>query len=100
MVGPSADLTVHVLGESRSEWVLAHLRAHRAGEGYASGELALWDPEAGLVAFATQVMIFTFPEPLAPELLVPLRPTTRHTPGLTASPGGSRRRSARETWPV
>lgn len=75
---PSADLTVHVLGESRSEWVLAHLRAHRAGEGYASGELALWDPEAGLVAFATQVMIFTFPEPLAPELLVPVdqRPVT------------------------
>lgn len=75
---PSADLTVHVLGESRSEWVLAHLRAHRAGEGYASGELALWDPEAGLVAFATQVMIFAFPEPLPPELLVPVdqRPVT------------------------
>lgn len=68
---PSADLTVHLLGESRSEWVLAHLRAHRAGEGYGSGELALWDPESGLVAFATQVMIFTYDEPPSPEFLVP-----------------------------
>jgi acyl-CoA thioesterase len=69
---PSADLTVHVLGESRSEWLLAHLRAHRAADGYASGELALWDPQGGLVAFATQVMVFTFDEVPAPELLVPL----------------------------
>jgi acyl-CoA thioesterase len=68
---PSADLTVHLLGESRSEWVLAHLRAHRAGEGYASGEVAIWDPEAGLAAFATQVMIFTFDEPPDPAKLVP-----------------------------
>lgn len=68
---PSTDLTVHLLGESRSEWVLAHLRAHRASEGYGSGELSLWDPESGLVAFATQVMFFRFDEPPAPESLVP-----------------------------
>jgi acyl-CoA thioesterase len=68
---PSTDLTVHLLGESRSEWVLAHVRAHRAGEGYGSGELALWDPESGLVAHATQVMFFTFPEPPTPDQLVP-----------------------------
>jgi acyl-CoA thioesterase len=74
---PSADLTVHLLGESRSEWVLAHLRAHRASEGYGSGEMALWDPEGGLVAFATQVMFFRYDEPPGPEFLVPLdeRPT-------------------------
>jgi acyl-CoA thioesterase len=68
---PSADYTVHVLGEWRSEWVLAHLRAHRAAEGYASIELNLWDPETGLVAFATQVAFLTFPQPPAPEQLVP-----------------------------
>lgn len=70
---PSADLTVHLVGEARSEWVLAHLRAHRAGEGYASAEVALWDPDpaCGLVAFATQVMIFTFPAPPDPARLVP-----------------------------
>ena len=68
---PSADLTVHLLAEPRSEWLLAHLSANRAGDGYASVDAALWDPEAGLVARATQVMFFTFPEAPAPEQLVP-----------------------------
>ena len=68
---PSADLTVHVLAPPRSEWLLAHLSANRAGDGYASVDAALWDPEAGLVARATQVMFFTFPEPPAPDQLVP-----------------------------
>lgn len=61
---PSVDLTVHLCGEARSEWLLLHCRAHHAGDGYASGEAALWDPEGPdgpeLVAWATQVMFFTF----------------------------------------
>ncbi len=58
---PSADLTVHVLGEAHSEWVLAVNRARRAADGYASCEMELWDMDAGsLVAYATQVMFFTF----------------------------------------
>lgn len=70
---PSADLTVHVLGPHRAEWVLARNRAHHAGDGYASLQVELWDPDAGtLVAFATQMMIFTFPDgPPPPELRVP-----------------------------
>jgi acyl-CoA thioesterase len=59
---PSADLTVHLLGDAHSEWLLARNRARHAGEGYASVELELWDPANGLVAYGTQLMLFTFPE--------------------------------------
>jgi acyl-CoA thioesterase len=70
---PSADLTVHLLGEARSEWLLAHLRARRAGEGYASVEMATWDETGQLVAHAAQVMILAFPDgPPTPEQRVPL----------------------------
>ncbi|MGA2836378.1 MAG: thioesterase family protein [Acidimicrobiales bacterium] len=64
--GPSVDLTFHLLDECRSEWVLAHNRARHAGDGYASVDMALWDlgaagnDRARLVAYATQLCIFTF----------------------------------------
>jgi acyl-CoA thioesterase len=64
--GPSADLTVHIVGEARSEWLLARNRARRAGDGYASVEVEIWDPVMGLVAYGTQTMLFTFFGP-APE---------------------------------
>ncbi|HVA04882.1 MAG TPA: thioesterase family protein [Acidimicrobiales bacterium] len=64
--GPSADLTVHVLGRATSPWLLSHNRARFAGDGYASVEMELWDPERGLVAFATQVMFFSFPDGIPP----------------------------------
>ena len=71
-IPPSADLTVHVLGSATSEWLLARNRARHAGDGYASVELELWDPGRGLVAYATQVMFFTFPEgPPPPEFRRP-----------------------------
>ena len=63
---PSVDLTVHLLGDCRSTWVLAHNRARHAGDGYASSDMALWDcGEDGrstprLVAYATQLFLFTF----------------------------------------
>lgn len=61
--GPSADLTVHLFGRATPGWLLAHNRAHQAGDGYASVEMALWDPRAvggpELVAWATQQMFFT-----------------------------------------
>ena len=60
--GPSADLTVHILGQASSPWLLSHNRARHAGEGYASVEMELWDPARGLVAFATQMMFFSFPD--------------------------------------
>ncbi|HET8621820.1 MAG TPA: thioesterase family protein [Acidimicrobiales bacterium] len=58
---PSADLTVHVLDEARSPWLLAHLRARRATDGYASVEAALWDEAGTLVAHAAQLMFLRFP---------------------------------------
>jgi len=64
--GPSVDLTFHLLGDCRSEWVLAHNLARHAGDGYASIDMALWDcgPDGTgpprLVAYATQVMFFAF----------------------------------------
>jgi acyl-CoA thioesterase len=63
---PSTDLTVHVFGQARSRWLLAHLHARRAGEGYAAVEAALWDEGGALVAHASQVMFLVFPNG-APE---------------------------------
>lgn len=63
---PSVDLTVHLFDDCRSPWVLGHNRARHAGDGYASADMALWDygPEARgeprLVAYATQLFLFTF----------------------------------------
>ena len=57
---PSADLTVQLLGDAGCGWLLAHNRARFAGEGYASLEMALWDPERGLAAYATQLCFFSF----------------------------------------
>jgi acyl-CoA thioesterase len=63
---PSIDLTVHILDECRSSWVLAHNRARHAGDGYASADMALWDygPEGSdrprLIAYATQLFLFSF----------------------------------------
>ena len=63
---PSVDLTVHLLDDCRSPWVLAHNRARYAGDGYASADMALWDcgldgtDTPRLVAYATQLFLFTF----------------------------------------
>ena len=60
---PSTDLTVHLFGAATPGWVLAHYKAHLAGDGYASVDAALWDPRGAngpeLVAYATQQMFFT-----------------------------------------
>ena len=61
---PSVDYTLHLFQPARSEWLLTHQKARFAGDGYASVECALWDPAEGeptLVAYATQVMLFSFP---------------------------------------
>jgi acyl-CoA thioesterase len=69
---PSADLTVQILGRASSAWLLGRNRARKAGDGYASAEMELWDPGRGLVAYATQMMFFSFPEgPPPPDRLRP-----------------------------
>jgi acyl-CoA thioesterase len=63
---PSVDLTVHLFDDCRSPWVFGHNRARHAGDGYASADMALWDygPDQRdaprLVAYATQLFLFTF----------------------------------------
>lgn len=57
---PSADLTVHLLEPLRTEWILAHDRARWADDGWASAESTLWDETGTLVAYATQMMLFTY----------------------------------------
>ncbi len=57
---PSADLTVHLFEPARTEWLLAHDRARWADDGWASAESLLWDENGTLVAYATQMMIFTY----------------------------------------
>jgi acyl-CoA thioesterase len=57
---PSADLTVHILAPLHSEWVLAHDRARWADDGWASLETTMWDEGRQLVAYATQMVFFTY----------------------------------------
>lgn len=58
---PSADLTVYLFEPLRTEWLLAHDRARWADDGWASAESVLWDENGTLVAYATQMMLFTYP---------------------------------------
>lgn len=58
---PSADLTVHFFEPLRTPWVLAHDRARWADDGWASVETTLWSEDGVLVAYATQVTLFTRP---------------------------------------
>jgi acyl-CoA thioesterase len=65
---PSIDLTVHLLDDCRSTIVLGHNRCRFAGDGYASADMALWDcgddgrTTPRLVAYATQLFLFSFME--------------------------------------
>ncbi len=65
---PSCDLTVHLLGDAHTEWMLAVNRARFAGEGYASTEIEIWDATLEhLVVYGTQQMFFVFPDGPPPE---------------------------------
>ena len=62
---PSADLTVHVMGDATADWILAVNRARRTFAGYASVDIEMWDMDGAgpnLVAYATQLMFFSFPK--------------------------------------
>jgi acyl-CoA thioesterase len=56
------DLTVHLVADARSEWILGVNRAHAVGSGYASVQHELWDEGGTLVAFATAVLVQSFPQ--------------------------------------
>lgn len=57
---PSADLTMHLFEPLRSQWVLAHDRSRWADNGWASVESMLWDESGVPVAYATQMVLFTY----------------------------------------
>jgi acyl-CoA thioesterase len=57
---PSADLTFHVFEPADTTWLLAHDRARWADDGWASAESTLWTENGKLVAYATQMMLFTY----------------------------------------
>ncbi|HWB66576.1 MAG TPA: thioesterase family protein [Mycobacteriales bacterium] len=57
---PSADLTVHLFEPLRTEWVLAHDRARWADDGWASIETTMWDEAGQVIAYATQMVLFTY----------------------------------------
>ena len=48
------DLTVRFVAEQREPWVLQHMRAWEATDGYGSGTTELWDTEHRLLAIAHQ----------------------------------------------
>jgi acyl-CoA thioesterase len=68
---PSVDLTVHLFGRATPGWIFGHNRARHAGDGYASLDMALWDPRGPdgpvLVAYATQQAFFTSFVPSPPS---------------------------------
>jgi len=57
---PSADLTFHVFEPADTKWLLAHDRARWADDGWASAETTLWTEKGKPVAYATQMMLFTY----------------------------------------
>ena len=63
---PSVDLTVHLLADATSDWLLGVNTARWAGDGYASVDCTMWDcgddgrDAPRLVAYATQLCLFTF----------------------------------------
>lgn len=60
--GFSCDLTVHLLLDTTSDWFLQRIHCRHAGDGYASGEIEIWDVDRRLVAYATQMMFLNFPK--------------------------------------
>lgn len=57
-VAPSLDLTVHFFAPPRSEWLLVDTRTLRAGEGYGSASVHVWDEHGTLAGYATQLWMF------------------------------------------
>ena len=57
MFMPSLDLTVHFLAQTTEQWLLGYATSRYGSDGYATGDIEIWDPSGNLVAFATQTMM-------------------------------------------
>ena len=53
---PSLDLTVHIVDDTTSEWLLLNAYVRRARAGIATGEIEVWDDQRRLIAYGTQTM--------------------------------------------
>jgi acyl-CoA thioesterase len=60
--GFSCDLTLHLFATTRSDWILQRVHCRHAQEGYASGEVEMYDEDRRLLAYATQMMFLSFPK--------------------------------------
>lgn len=66
----SLEITLHVLADTDSSWLLQHVRCHHARDGYAVGTTELWDEDRRLVGLAIQrarLRPFTPGEALGPR---------------------------------
>ena len=66
----SLEITLHVLADTDSSWILQHVRCHHARDGYAVGTTELWDERRRLVGLAIQrarLRPFTPGEALGPD---------------------------------
>lgn len=57
------ELSVHFFATTTSPWVLQHVVAPLAADGYASGHVYLWDEDRRLLGFATQRALMRLLEP-------------------------------------
>ena len=62
-LAPSCDLNVHLLGETRREWLLVDARTHHAADGYTSSTIELWDADRRLLARASQAIYLRMDPP-------------------------------------
>jgi acyl-CoA thioesterase len=50
----SLEITLHVLADTDTSWILQHVRCHHARDGYAVGTTEMWDERHRLVGLAVQ----------------------------------------------
>jgi acyl-CoA thioesterase len=60
---PSVDLSMRFFADTTDDWVLVKVLSHHAGDGYASGEVSIWDRSGTLLANGSQLMLLRFPDP-------------------------------------
>ncbi len=56
-LAPSLDLTVHIYGTTKRDWLLMFGRCRQTKNGLASAEIEVWDEDKQLLAYGTQQMM-------------------------------------------
>jgi acyl-CoA thioesterase len=50
----SLQISLQLVADARTDWLLQHTRAHVADQGFSTGTAELWGEDGTLVAIATQ----------------------------------------------